>query len=183
MDDANIFRVLVAEDDGQIVDAIVSQLEGLGPVAILAVGMQQRAIEALGDYFFHVAIVDIELDTISVGHEVLDYIATHRPATRVVVATLHTDPETVRTLFGHVFDPDPESARSSDKNDPPIEWAWTALEVVVKDWRQSAVTVSNMDFLLTALERRAADTGAVQEATRARTGGTQSTARAVWSRQ
>jgi len=80
-------RVLVVDDEPEIRDVLSEYLGSLGH-DIRALGTGREAIEAVTAEAFEVAVVDWHLPGIT-GRDVLEAIAAHSPATRVLVITGH----------------------------------------------------------------------------------------------
>ena len=80
-------KILLADDDAQILEMLSEFLRGLG-YAVSAVADGWQAMEALKATEFHLAVLDLKLPGYS-GLDLLSYVKANAPRTEVILFTGH----------------------------------------------------------------------------------------------
>lgn len=144
------FRVLVVDDENSILNEVKRQL-AQPQIKVLAAATAHEAFDLLEARYVDAAIVDIQLDGVEAGREILRKMRVRAPAATAIIATKFTDG------LGDYIGIDQPKLAQVIKKDPKIARAW-ALDALAKSlqaWHSSRVDLRNLDFAIGLLEERA----------------------------
>lgn len=152
--EADQFTVLVVEDTEGTRGDIASRLGEIADVVVLEAATQEEAVATIAAHHIDAATVDIELQGMSGGFDVLAHLGQRCPRASVVIVTQYARGHQGEILMSYIGKQRPHIIAVLDKNKVLPEDAAIPIEDVVERWRESAVTLENADLLLHLLEDR-----------------------------
>jgi CheY-like chemotaxis protein len=152
--DADQFTVLVVEDTDGTRSDIADRLREIDDVVVLEAATKDEAVAKIAAHHIDAATVDIELQGMSAGFDVLAHLGQRSPRAGVVIVTQYARGHQGEILMNYIGKQRPSIISVLDKNKVSPADAAIPIEDVVESWRESAVTLENADLLLHLLEER-----------------------------
>jgi CheY-like chemotaxis protein len=151
LDVTRVFRVLALDDQDSTLEQIDGQLDPLG-IEVIKAKTAAEAIDILDQRYIDAAIVDLDLDGVEAGREVLRVMRHRAPAAATVIATAYTD-----DLGEFIGVEAPKLMKIVTKRQRmPSDWAAKATRKPFEKWKASAVKINNLELVMELLGDRSA---------------------------
>lgn len=149
LDVVDVFRVLALDDEEHVLNAIEEQLDPMG-IDVIRARTAAEAIEILEARYIDAAFVDLSLEEVKSGREVLRAMRHHAPHAATVIATNYTD-----DLGEFIGLKAPRFEKIlAKKSTISGDWAEKAIRRAFAEFKSGAVRIENIQLAIDLLEGR-----------------------------